>query len=134
MTMFNFSVLTSRLKYYETLHTSVQSRTRETSVTKPKEPKKLLHRYGWDVLIVVAMGILLYKGLFGQIFSDVPIYHCYAVAFLKGLSALNTLPSWQCSSLTQSGTSFTSLFVIIQFMQRHHLPVPVIQFVAKQSR
>lgn len=136
MAIFNFFALIgqSRLKYYvETIHTSIQSQMSETPSTGPIGPKKLLRHYGWDTLIVVAMGILLYKGLFGQMFSDAPIYQCYAVAFWKGLSMLNTLPSWQCSFLTQSGTPFTSMFATIQFIQTYHLPLPLIQFVANQT-
>jgi hypothetical protein len=135
MTIFKFSVLPwqARLKYtIETIHTSIRSQTPEATNTEPDGPKKLLRRYGWDVLIVVAMGILLYKGLFGQIFSDVPIYQCYAVAFWKGLSALNTLPAWQCSFLTQPGTTFTSIITTLQLLQTYHVPAALIQFVVNQ--
>lgn len=99
----------------------------------PKEPTQLLRRYGWDILAVFAMSILLYVGLFGQIFSDVPIYRCYAVAFWGGLPALNTLPWSQCSFLTQPQTSFITTAALIQFMQAYHLPAALLHFIASQN-
>jgi len=111
---------------------SVRPHIPEFVSTEPRGPKKLLHRYGWDILVVLAMGVLLYVGLFGQIFSDIPIYECYAVAFWRGLPALNTLPWWQCLLLTQPHASFISL-TLIEKMQAYHLPAPLIHFVASQS-
>ena len=103
---------------------SVEPYDPESMSTGPKKPKQFLHRYGWDILVVVAMCVLLYVGLFGQYFSDVPIYQCYAVAFWGGLPALNALPSWQCSFLAQPYTSFIS---------PAHWPTPLLHFIASQS-
>ncbi len=112
---------------------SVRPHIPEFRSTGPKEPKKLLHLYGWDMLVVLAMGILLYAGLSWQIFSDVPVYQCYAVAFWGGLPALNTLPSRQCLLLTQPHASFISTVTLIKQMQAYHLPAPLIHFVASQT-
>ncbi|GLV58051.1 hypothetical protein KDH_48850 [Dictyobacter sp. S3.2.2.5] len=53
----------------------------KTQTTGPDKSNNLLYRYGLDLLVVLAMGFLLYKGLFGQSFSDVPGYQCYATVF-----------------------------------------------------
>jgi hypothetical protein len=59
-------------------------------------------RYLVDVLIVLAMGTLLYYGYtittqFANIRTDVARYECYAEAFWRGTPALRTLPARQCS-------------------------------------
>jgi hypothetical protein len=36
----------------------IRPRISETMSTGPGEPIKHLHRYGWDVLVVLAMGVL----------------------------------------------------------------------------
>jgi 4-amino-4-deoxy-L-arabinose transferase and related glycosyltransferases of PMT family len=112
---------------------SVQPHIPEATSTKPKESKNLLLLYGLDLLIVIAMGFLLYHGLFGQTFSDVPIYECYAVAFLRGFSALNTLPLWQCSFLIQPQGSFISTAALVHWMQVSHFPAALIQFIEGQN-
>lgn len=101
--------------------------------TKQQKARNLLHRYGLDILIVLAQGILLYKGLFGQVFSDVPLYQCYAVAFWGGIHAFNTLPVSQCAFLTQSQAPFIATATLMQWMQTHHLPVFLIHFLASQN-
>lgn len=112
---------------------SVRPHISESISIRPKGSKNLLLRYGLDLLIVLAMGILLYLGLFGQIFSDVPIYQCYAVAFWGGLPALKTLPWSQCSFLTQPLDSSISNASLVHWMQTYHLPAGIINFVASQT-
>ncbi len=102
----------------------VQPHISESMSTGLEESKKLLRRYGWDMLVLLAMGALLYVGLFRQTYNDAPFYECYAVAFWGGLPALKTLPWSQCSFLTQPYASFISTV---------NLPAPLIHFLASQS-
>ncbi|WP_201363221.1 hypothetical protein [Dictyobacter formicarum] len=112
---------------------SVQPHISESTSTRPKESKNLLLRYGLDLLVMIAMGVLLYQGLFGQRFSDVPVYQCYATAFWGGLPALKTLPWEQCSFLTQPQDSFISTATLVHWMQANHFPAGIIHFVASQT-
>lgn len=100
---------------------------------KPKRAKNLLYNYGLDVLLALALGFLLYHGLFGQSFSDVPIYACYALAFWGGLPAAKALSWSSCSFLSQPQSSLISNAALVQWLQVHHWPGLLIQFVAGQS-
>ena len=118
----------------ETAQIETQPSHVEAVKTGPEEPANLLHRYGWDMLVVLAMGIALYIGLFGPMFSDVPNYQCHALAFWKGLlPALTTRPSWQCSFLLYPQGLSISPNVLIQWMLAHHLPMSLIRLVGSQA-
>src|SRR5947209_552670 len=118
------------------MRTSVKLRIPEHSTTTPKKAEHLLRRHRMDILVVLAMGILLYIGVSWQIFKvypDAAKYECYAVAFWQGTPALRPFPWEQCYFLTHPGTSFISTATIVKTMQIYELPAPLIQFVAGQS-
>ena len=79
------------------MKTSVKLRIPKHSTATPKKAEHLLRRYKVDILVVLAMGILLYIGVSWQIFKvypDAAKYECYAVAFWQGTPALKPFP-WQ---------------------------------------
>jgi Glycosyltransferase family 87 len=118
------------------MRTSVKFRIPEPSTTTPETAEPLLRRHRMDILVVLAMGILLYIGVSWQIFKvypDAAKYECYAVAFWQGTPALRPFPWEQCYFLTHPGTSFISTATIVKTMQIYELPAPLIQFVAGQS-
>lgn len=96
--------------------------------------------YLWDVLIVGAVGILLYFGTSWQLFTwytDAGKYECYAVAFWHGTTALKTLPvnKLQCAFVSHPlpETIFMTNQTLIAILQSHHVPSWFIGFVASQS-
>lgn len=96
--------------------------------------------YLWDVLIIAAVGILLYYGANWQFFiwyTDAGKYECYAAAFWHGTSALKTLPvnKLQCAFVTHPlpETIFITNQTLIALLQSHHVPSWLIEFVASQS-
>src|SRR5947199_5737475 len=118
------------------MRTSVKFRIPEPGTTTPETAVPLLRRHRMDILVVLAMGILLYIGVSWQIFKvypDAAKYECYAIAFWQGTPALKTFPWQQCYFLTHPGTSFISTDTIVKTMQMHGFPPPLIQFVAGQS-
>ncbi len=79
-----------------------EARTADDRVSPPKPATSCGRLYLVDVLIVLAMGILLYYGYtittqFANIRTDVARYECYAEAFWRGTPALRTFPAGQCS-------------------------------------
>jgi glycosyl transferase family 87 len=118
------------------MKTSVKFRIPEHSTTTQKKAEPLLRRYRLDILVVLAMGILLYIGVSWQIFKvypDAAKYECYAVAFWQGTPALKPFPWQQCYFLTHPSISFISTNTIVKTMQMYGFPLPLIQFVAGQS-
>lgn len=118
------------------MRTSIKIQTPEHITATPKKPGNLLRRYRLDMLVVLAMGILLYIGASWQIFkvfTDAAKYECYAVAFWQGVPALKTFPWQQCYFLTHPQVSFISTDTIVKTMQTYRLPAPLTDFVAGQS-
>jgi hypothetical protein len=102
----------------------------------PKKPKNLFLRYGLDVLVMLAMGGLLYIGASWQIFqvyTDAARYECYIVAFWHGMPALKTFPEQQCDFLVHPDISFISQATIVKMMHLYKFPAQLILFVAHQS-
>ncbi len=88
-----------------------------------------------DIVVMAVMGALLYYGVAAQlvrIYSDVAKYECYAVAFWHGMPALQTLPATQCDFITHPTVAFLSNHALAIWMQQHHLPTLLVQFVANQ--
>jgi hypothetical protein len=99
---------------------------------------KKVHLSLVDVLVMLAMGVLLYFGANWQMFhkdSDVARYQCYAVSFWQGTSALKSLPADQCKFITQPSADLAvvSQASLLDKMRQLGLPAGLIQFVAAQS-
>ncbi|HKF37075.1 MAG TPA: hypothetical protein VKB35_09260, partial [Ktedonobacteraceae bacterium] len=80
-----------------------------TSVSLLKPTARNRRRYLADILIVLAMGALLYYGYlstgrFASTHTDIARYQCYAEVFWKGAPTLHRLPPHQCTFI-KAGTS-----------------------------
>jgi hypothetical protein len=118
------------------MRTNTKLQIPEQSTLTPKKPERFLRRYGVDMLVVLAMGVLLYLGASWQIFktfTDAAKYECYAVAFWRGVPALKMFPWQQCYFLTHPATSLISTTTIVKTMQMYRFPAPLISFVSGQS-
>jgi Glycosyltransferase family 87 len=91
--------------------------------------------YLLDICIIVAMGVLLFRGVssqFPNLYNDVMRYQCYAIAFWQGQAGLHELgldanPKSQCAFLAANSST-----TLIQKMQARHFPRTVINLVASQ--
>jgi hypothetical protein len=103
-------------------------------------------RRGWgylaDILLVLAMGSLLYYGYlstgrFTNPHTDIARYQCYAEAFWRGTPALHRLPPTQCSfikvgtthSIVQKWKLHGWLANVINTIESHQSPLKPLHFL-----
>src|SRR5450432_1266498 len=107
-----------------------------TIVVPPNTRKKGKPHYLIDVLIIVAMGILLFMGSWAQIFrdhSDAARYQCYAIAFLHNVRfAKSELPS-QCGFIFGSPLQTYTNAQIAAMLHMYGAPESLVHFVASQD-
>lgn len=98
--------------------------------------KKRRWFYGLDIGTIILMGCLLVYGASWQLFhihTDAARYECYAVDFWQGITALKRFPIQQCIFITHPAISYVTTHTIVQFMQTHHFPNLLVNFVAHQN-
>lgn len=114
----------------------IDARTSNSAPLIERTGKKRLWFYGLDICIIVLMACLLIYGASWQIFrihTDVAKYECYAIDFWQGITALQRFPVEQCNFLTHPTISYVTTHQIVQFMQLHHIPHILTNFVARQN-
>ncbi len=84
--------------------TKMQENTNRVASSVAKRAKPLI---SLDIVIIVAMGILMFCGASWQIFksnTDVAKYQCYAAVFLHGTHVAKSYPQHQCDFISESQT------------------------------
>src|SRR5215470_17224310 len=104
-----------------------------TSVSLFKPTARNRRRYLADILIVLAMGALLYYGYlstgrFASTHTDIARYQCYTEAFWHGTPAFRRLPPNQCLFIKLGTTSS-----LVQRMKLHGQLAHVINTVEAQQ-
>jgi hypothetical protein len=87
-----------------------------------------------DIVIIVAMGILMFCGASWQIFrpnTDVAKYQCYAAVFLHGTHVATSYPNQQCSFISESQT-YTNAKIAVD-LQKYRAPSFLVNFVKHQN-
>jgi hypothetical protein len=107
-----------------------------TVVVSFSTKKKEKPHYLIDILIIVAMGILLFMGSWAQIFrdhSDAARYQCYAIAFLHNVQfAKSALPS-QCGFIFGSPLQTSTNAQIAAMLHTYGAPESLVHFVSSQD-
>lgn len=108
-------------------------KTQKIASSVHKKAKSGRLKYWLDTFVLLVMCSLLYYGASWQIFmtyTDAAKYQCYAVAFWKGLSALETFPSAQCDFMLHSTDQSASDDSLVKNMQKQRLPASMIRYIA----
>jgi hypothetical protein len=98
--------------------------------------KREKNRYLIDILVIVAMGILLFMGSWAQIFrdhSDGARYQCYAISFLHNVPYSKSLLPSQCGFIFGSPLQSYTNAQIATTLRTYGAPAFLIQFVASQD-
>jgi len=98
-----------------------------------KKVKSGMLKYWLDTFILLVMCSLLYYGASWQIFmtyTDAAKYQCYAVAFWKGLSALETFPNSQCDFILHPTDQSATDDSLVKNIQNQRLPASMLRYIA----
>ncbi len=100
-----------------------------SSVAKSAKPLYLL-----DIVIIVAMGILMFCGASWQVFksnTDVAKYQCYAAVFLHGTHVAKSYSQHQCDFISESQT-YTNAKIAAD-LHKYGAPTFLVNFVKQQN-
>jgi len=100
-----------------------------SGVAKSAKPLYLL-----DIVIIVAMGILMFCGASWQVFksnTDVAKYQCYAAVFLHGTHVAKSYSQHQCDFISESQT-YTNAKIAAD-LHKYGAPDFLVNFVKQQN-
>jgi Glycosyltransferase family 87 len=111
--------------------TKMQENTNTGAAGVAKSAKPL---YLLDIVIIVAMGILMFCGASWQVFksnTDVAKYQCYAAVFLQGTHVAKSYPQHQCDFISESQT-YTNAKIAAD-LHKYGAPSFLVNFVKQQN-
>lgn len=118
------------------MKTAIDAQKPEHTSTFMRGSKNSPFLYLLDVCVLLIMGALMFYGCSWNFFrthTDVARYECYAVAFWKGMPALNAFPPDQCAPIVHPEVKPFSNTAIAASLQRHKFPGRLTRFIAAQN-